>query len=108
MNRISRKCKLQIYQEFPSPTGVNYYECEKYEFGEWKGYASFRPQQGLTIMNSCKLNLVNLLGKVREFPSPTGVNYYESFYGVLSFDWEIISFPSPTGVNYYESLPAKP
>ena len=37
----------------------------------------FRPQQGLTIMN-----LENETGRYtrvkKEFPSPTGVNYYES------------------------------
>ena len=42
---------------------------------------SFRPQQGLTIMNKMK--------------------YFKS--------GEIVKlFPSPTGVNYYESLPTKP
>ena len=39
-----------------------------------------------------------------EFPSPTGVNYYEFisysyFYGTY---WK--QFPSPTGVNYYEII----
>ena len=37
----------------------------------------------------------------QEFPSPTGVNYYE-----LNDDKHYIEkregFPSPTGVNYYE------
>ena len=37
--------------------------------------ASFRPQQGLTIMNAVQ-KAVRINGK--EFPSPTGVNYYES------------------------------
>ena len=40
----------------------------------------FRPQQGLTIMN----------------------NYREFNNGGM------FEFPSPTGVNYYESLPTKP
>ena len=35
---------------FPSPTGVNYYESEA-KVG-WANDISFRPQQGLTIMNS--------------------------------------------------------
>ena len=36
---------------------------------------SFRPQQGLTIMN---LNKEDVKKKVTDqFPSPTGVNYYE-------------------------------
>ena len=44
------------HDRFPSPTGVKHYECEKFEFGEWKGYAkSFRPLQGLSIMNLKKL-----------------------------------------------------
>ena len=34
---------------FPSPTGVNYYEFDLIE-KEWVS-KSFRPQQGLTIMN---------------------------------------------------------
>ena len=41
------------------------------------------------------------------FPSPTGVNYYESATLVRKIA-ENYKFPSPTGVNYYESLPTKP
>ena len=41
------------------------------------------------------------------FPSPTGVNYYESAYEKFGGVGEE-EFPSPTGVNYYESLPTKP
>ena len=37
------------------------------------------------------------------FPSPTGVNYYESQGMEFNQMIEIIEFPSPTGVNYYES-----
>ena len=38
-----------------------------------------------------------------EFPSPTGVNYYE-FVGrsFITIGKIIERFPSPTGVNYYE------
>ena len=45
--------------EFPSPTGVNYYEwvddLRELVFDE----ISFRPQQGLTIMNNISVNLVS-------------------------------------------------
>ena len=38
---------------FPSPTGVNYYEWQEFSLeGHWSN--SFRPQQGLTIMNPIK------------------------------------------------------
>ena len=44
-----------------------------------------------------------------EFPSPTGVNYYElKQLGFNGGVFTINGFPSPTGVNYYESLPTKP
>ena len=40
------------------------------------------------------------------FPSPTGVNHYESIsaedcYGIITKEM----FPSPTGVNHYEYSP---
>ena len=59
----------------------------------------FRPQQGLPIMNNIFCyETVSFLA----FPSPTGVNYYEyklnSIYGMTVTNM----FPSPTGVNYYE------
>ena len=41
-----------------------------------------------------------------EFPSPTGVNHYESDVKEVWFIKK--RFPSPTGVNHYESLPIKP
>ena len=59
---------------FPSPTGVNYYESKKSSCKKTKIELSFRPQQGLTIMNTKK----NVHEKSKLlFPSPTGVNYYE-------------------------------
>ena len=36
------------------------------------------------------------------FPSPTGVNYYESQKITLYDILMMCGFPSPTGVNYYE------
>ena len=36
---------------------------------------SFRPQQGLTIMNQEEQNMKSIYDIL--FPSPTGVNYYE-------------------------------
>ena len=40
-------------------------------------YASFRPQQGLPIMNG-KESVYEKQLRQRKFPSPTGVTYYES------------------------------
>ena len=37
--------------KFPSPTGVNYYECTFTGYRRQGSKTSFRPQQGLTIMN---------------------------------------------------------
>ena len=62
---------------------------------------SFRPQQGLLIMNVGTLN--GYLDNYRMFPSPTGVTYYE--YSEAYADYEsvrVFEFPSPTGVTYYE------
>ena len=36
------------------------------------------------------------------FPSPTGVNYYESSLDIEYLELYVTGFPSPTGVNYYE------
>ena len=46
------------------------------------GTKSFRPQQGLTIMNR-KMGLSMELAKNSQFPSPTGVNYYEYLIDLL-------------------------
>ena len=44
----------------------------------------------------------------QEFPSPTGVNYYElKQLGFNGGVFTINGFPSPTGVNYYELLSFK-
>ena len=44
----------------------------------------------------------------KQFPSPTGVNYYELLYQNLMKDkWKMSWFPSPTGVNYYELTPER-
>ncbi len=37
-----------------------------------------------------------------KFPSPTGVNYYESSLDIEYLELYVTGFPSPTGVNYYE------
>ena len=42
---------------FPSPTGVNHYELLKNSNDQLKQEISFRPLQGLTIMNKVKENL---------------------------------------------------
>ena len=44
----------------------------------------FRPQQGLTIMNPLGKVKANANKVYQEFPSPTGVNYYESVRGILT------------------------
>ena len=40
---------IKIDSEFPSPTGVNYYE--SFSLIQVYDQSGFRPQQGLTIMN---------------------------------------------------------
>ena len=94
---------MRSQSRFPSPTGVNYYECSILVIS-LIATLCFRPQQGLTIMNVILISehLQNYL----EFPSPTGVNYYES-RARINDSKELELFPSPTGVNYYESLPTK-
>ena len=65
----------KIMEGFPSPTGVNHYEFAQY-LTVGKCSLSFRPQQGLIIMNYTEL--VEFIHELRnEFPSPTGVNHYE-------------------------------
>ena len=65
-----------------------------------KSSGCFRPQQGLSIMNQTIINsLESLKG---QFPSPTGVKYYEYLKMVQSLLIENLWFPSPTGVKYYE------
>ena len=59
---------------FPSPTGVNYYQLITLGTTLTVTSTSFRPQQGLTIMN---WNFKSSEYYRCEFPSPTGVNYYE-------------------------------
>ena len=60
---------------------------------------SFRPQQGLIIMNQKRSARKYQLNK---FPSPTGVNYYEFMMSLTVKVMDFLKFPSPTGVNYYE------
>ena len=62
---------------------------------------SFRPQQGLIIMNDSH-QIHAQQKKIIWFPSPTGVNYYESMRESLMNSGKQEKFPSPTGVNYYE------
>ena len=51
---------------------------QKKMFMKKASFFSFRPQQGLTIMNAVAVIVFNI-GRVTGFPSPTGVNYYEWF-----------------------------
>ena len=46
---------------------------------------------------------IGTTGNQFEFPSPTGVNYYEWFVKDIIDTFDMKRFPSPTGVNYYES-----
>ena len=62
---------------------------------------SFRPQQGLTIMNFLMVDYADI--EKGKFPSPAGVNYYESFPSEIAKELVKKQFPSPAGVNYYES-----
>ena len=120
------KWLLSEYKEFPSPTGVNYYESKRMQHCFQDVLCqSFRPQQGLTIMN--KKQYFTSVIVLRAFPSPTGVNYYElEIVGIVFMQTSVsfrpqqgltimnhslfnvnvkpttFKFPSPTGVNYYE------
>ena len=64
---------------------------------------SFRPQQGLTIMNWLFDNFDNIVVSISFRPQQglTIMNMEDAINAK-------IKFPSPTGVNYYESLPTKP
>ena len=74
MNRLLYLCLSPHSTWFPSPTGVNHYE-SKINLNDQSVELSFRPQQGLTIMN----NIENERNNIKDswFPSPTGVNHYE-------------------------------
>ncbi|EEF92710.1 hypothetical protein CATMIT_02687 [Catenibacterium mitsuokai DSM 15897] len=63
---------------------------------------SFRPQQGLTIMNYKYIPIL-MYQYFKKFPSPTGVNHYE-FKEIYKLNEKAtdLKFPSPTGVNHYE------
>ena len=63
----------------------------------------FRPLQGLTIMNTAyeKFGSVGVDG----FRPLQGLTIMNLNKHVLHF--HILLFPSPTGVNHYESLPIK-
>ena len=79
MNPREKYVDVVKNNEFPSPTGVNYYELKT-----WIIYPSIQELKG--------------------FPSPTGVNYYELLWITKNFYTQWLLFPSPTGVNYYEWL----
>ena len=65
-----------------------------------KGYHSFRPQQGLTIMNYLdSLNEFDLLVSFRPQQGLTIMNFNRK---ILCIHFIVFWFPSPTGVNYYE------
>ena len=82
---------------FPSPTGVTYYEFCILIHKPFL-FSSFRPQQGLLIMNRIEVEFTKV---ENEFPSPTGVTYYESVEENTDTE-KLEPFPSPTGVTYYE------
>ena len=54
-NDLFQFVKWEDEEPFPSPTGVNYYEYF-IAFDVRDNSISFRPQQGLTIMNNSKEN----------------------------------------------------
>ena len=70
---------MQKHFQFPSPTGVTYYEYYDLYMTVVKTYDGFRPQQGLPIMNKKAVFSMEIKTQ-KEFPSPTGVTYYELFY----------------------------
>ena len=52
----ARLAEVEIDNEFPSPTGVNHYEYKLYSVEcSLEMVDSFRPLQGLTIMNPLKI-----------------------------------------------------
>ena len=57
MNKFELAVKIIVV--FPSPTGVNYYEFSEFDnvMVAFSGGKGFRPQQGLTIMNSFQESL---------------------------------------------------
>ena len=62
----------------------------------------FCPLKGLIIMNFNDLFQFVKWEDEEPFPSPTGVNYYESMLDNVAMTALRRGFPSPTGVNYYE------
>ena len=50
---INNKKEKKTRRKFPSPAGVNYYEYDEIFYND-EDFFSFRPQQGLTIMNQKK------------------------------------------------------
>ena len=83
MNHTMTFNEVEEIRKFPSPTGVNHYECASPTIQALGGFTdSFRPQQGLTIMNHSLDFLSDSISK--GFPSPTGVNHYELCLQMLS------------------------
>ena len=82
---------------FPSPTGVNYYESIKKSPKE--SFKSFRPQQGLIIMNLHIWRYV--VDAMKCFRPQQGLIIMNGMdFSKQSHEFKL--FPSPTGVNYYE------
>ena len=62
----------------------------------------FPSPTGVNYYESQKITLYDIL-MMCGFPSPTGVNYYELFFSIALVG-TAYGFPSPTGVNYYEYI----
>ena len=50
------------------------------------------------------MNIITIVFVIPAFPSPAGVNYYESNNIIVECLVFIFLFPSPAGVNYYEFI----
>ena len=86
--------------EFPSPTGVTYYE--RNDGFVIERCSEFPSPTGATYYEYNSV-VTGGLSNDLEFPSPTGATYYE--FVVKDYTdrvYVIKEFPSPTGATYYE------
>ena len=75
---MNSKMKRRIIKwiSFRPQQGLPIMNSKKTKWGSINGFG-FRPQQGLPIMN-CSMIVAEVAKSKNEFPSPTGVTYYES------------------------------
>ena len=76
MNKKGYELKCKVAQEsFRPQQGLTIMNQSIERLKEQERRRSFRPQQGLTIMNVKNGKVIKTING--SFPSPTGVNYYE-------------------------------